>query len=118
MMRALAIYLGLLVLGIILAVAGWVLTPGAASFAFPGPINVAGQSLIALGLAFVVVAIGLLPPGAEERMMAAMEGPYAWAPGCLSARNQGAVWAPRGSLSLILGWQERAEEERGPATGT
>src|SRR2546421_604010 len=57
MMRALAIYLGLLVLGIILAVAGWVLTPGAASFAFPGPINVAGQALIALGLTVIVVAI-------------------------------------------------------------
>src|SRR5438132_14981 len=66
MMRALAIYLGLLVLGIILAVAGWVLTPGAASFAFPGPINVAGQSLIALGLTLIVVAIGLLLAGAEE----------------------------------------------------
>ena len=73
MMRALAIYLGLLVLGIILAVAGWVLTPGAASFAFPGPINVAGQSLFALGLTFIVVAIGLLLAGAEERMTAATE---------------------------------------------
>jgi len=73
MMRALAIYLGLLVLGIILAVAGWVLTPGAASFVFPGPINEVGQSLIALGLAFIVVAIGLLLAGLQERMTASME---------------------------------------------
>src|SRR3989442_12200096 len=100
MMRALAIYLGLLVLGIILAVAGWVLTPGAASFAFPGPINVAGKSLIAFGLAFVVVAIGLLLAGAEERVMAAMGGPYALALGCLPARNPVAVWAIRGRLCL------------------
>src|SRR3989442_15999834 len=88
MMRALAIYLGLLVLGIILAVAGWVLTPGAASFAFPGPINVAGQSLLALGLTFIVVAIGLLLAGAEERMTAATEGPFASALGLLSAGAQ------------------------------
>src|SRR5256885_16051075 len=88
MMRALAIYLGLLVLGIILAVAGWVLTPGAASFAFPGPINVAGQSLIALGLTFIVVAIGLLPAGAEEGMTAATEGPFARAPGRPSSGSQ------------------------------
>ena len=73
MMRALMIYLGLLLLGIILAVAGWYLTPGAPSFAFPGPINEAGQSLIALGLAFVVVALGLLLAGAEERMMTGTE---------------------------------------------
>jgi hypothetical protein len=73
MMRSLMIYLGLLVLGIILAVAGWFLTPGAASFQFPGPINEGGQSLIALGLAFVVVAVGLLLAGAQERMMAGTE---------------------------------------------
>jgi len=72
MMRSLMIYLGLLVLGIILAVAGWFLTPGAASFQFP-PINDGGQSLIALGLAFVVVAVGLLLAGAQERMMAGTE---------------------------------------------
>ena len=73
MMRALMIDLGLLVLGIILAVAGWFLTPGSASFQFPGPINDGGQSLIALGLTFVVVAVGLLLAGAEERMMAGTE---------------------------------------------
>src|SRR2546422_10452018 len=79
MMRALMIDLGLLVLGIILAVAGWFLTPGAASFQFPGPINDGGQSLIALGLTFVVVAVGLLLAGAEERMMAGPERPIVWA---------------------------------------
>ncbi len=73
MMHALMIDLGLLVLGIILAAAGAVLTPGAASFAFPGPINAVGQSLIALGLTFVVVAVGLLLAGAEEQMMAGTE---------------------------------------------
>src|SRR2546427_4711763 len=75
MMRALMIDLGLLVLGIILAVAGWFLTPGAASFQFPGPIKDGGQSLIALGLTFVVVAGGLLLAGAGERMMAGTQGP-------------------------------------------
>ena len=68
--RALWIYLGVFVLGIILLAAGAVLTPGAASFVFPGPINEAGQSLIALGLTLIVVAVGLLLAGIEERMMA------------------------------------------------
>src|SRR5437899_12737692 len=76
MMRALMIDLGLLVLGIILAVAGWFLTPGAASFQFPGPINDGGQSLIALGLTFGVVAVGLLLAGAAERLMAGTECPF------------------------------------------
>src|SRR3989442_3972555 len=79
MMRALMIDLGLLVLGIILAVAGWFLTPRAAPFPFPGPINDGGQSLIALGLTFRLVAGGLLLPGAEERMMAGTGGPLVFA---------------------------------------
>jgi hypothetical protein len=65
--RSLLIFLGILVLGIILTAVGWVLTP-AASFVFPGPINDAGQSLIALGLTFVIVAAGLLLTGFEEQM--------------------------------------------------
>jgi hypothetical protein len=65
--RSLLIYLGILVFGIILTAVGWVLTP-AASFKFPGPINDAGQSLIALGLTFVIVAAGLLLTGFEEQM--------------------------------------------------
>jgi hypothetical protein len=73
--RAVFIYLGVLVLGIVLAAVGFVLTPGAATFVFPGPINVAGQSLIAVGLTFIVVAVGLLLAGFEERMMAMMERP-------------------------------------------
>jgi hypothetical protein len=68
MMRALAIYGAIFVLGIVLLAAGWILTP-AASFVFPGPINEAGQSLIALGLTFVIVAVALLLAGLEERMM-------------------------------------------------
>jgi len=65
MMRALMIDLVLLVLGIILAIAGWFLTlarPRSSS----RPINVAGQSLIALGLTFIVVAVGLLLAGAQS----------------------------------------------------
>jgi len=73
--RAVWIYLGVLIFGIVLAAAGFVLTPGAASFVFPGPINEAGQSLIALGLTFIVVAVGLLLAGLEERMMAMMDRP-------------------------------------------
>ena len=71
--RALWIYLGILVLGIILFAAGYVITP-AASFVFPGPINEGGQSLIALGLVFILVAIGLLLAGVAE-MTAMMERP-------------------------------------------
>lgn len=71
--RAVWIYLGILLLGIVLAAVGFVLTPGAASFVFPGPINEAGQSLIALGLTFIIVAVGLLLAGFEERMMATTE---------------------------------------------
>ena len=71
--RMLWIYVGLLFLGIILFLAGWVITP-AASFVFPGPINEGGQSLIALGLVFILVAIGLLLAGVEE-MTAMMERP-------------------------------------------
>ena len=67
-MRALAIDGGLFVLGIVLLAAGWILTP-AASFVFPGPIDEAGQSLIALGLTFVIVAVALLLAGLEEHMM-------------------------------------------------
>jgi membrane protease YdiL (CAAX protease family) len=74
MMRALAIDLGLLVLGIVLLAAGWVLTP-AASFVFPGPINEGGQSLIALGLTFIIVAVGLFLAGLEEQMMPEMNRP-------------------------------------------
>ena len=72
--RSLWISLGLLVLGIILFAAGYVITP-AASFVFPGPINEAGQSLIALGLVFILVAIGLLLAGFEQQMMAMTERP-------------------------------------------
>jgi len=68
--RVVWIYLGLLLLGIVMAAVGFVLTPGAASFVFPGPIDQAGQSLIALGLTFIIVAVGLLLAGFEERMMA------------------------------------------------
>src|SRR2546428_11764321 len=99
MMRALMIDLGLLVLGIILAVAGWFLTPGAASFQFPGPINDGGQSLIALGLTFVVVAVGLLLAGAEERMMAGTEGPFVCAErlvGLERRRPLSGFWRARG----------------------
>jgi hypothetical protein len=74
MMRALAIYGGIFVLGIVLLAAGWILTP-AASFVFPGPIDEAGQSLIALGLTFVIVAVALLLAGLEERMMPDMGQP-------------------------------------------
>jgi hypothetical protein len=63
---------GLFLLGLVLLIAGWVMTP-AASFVFPGPIDTAGQSLIALGLAFVVVSVGLLLAGLEERMMPKMD---------------------------------------------
>ena len=70
--RASWIGLGVLVLGIILLAIGAVLTPGAASFVFPGPINEAGQSLIALGLTFIVIGVGLLLASLEERMMAMM----------------------------------------------
>jgi hypothetical protein len=70
--RSLLIYLGVLVLGIVLTAIGWVLTPGA-SFVFPGPINVAGQSLIALGLTFVVAAVALLLAGFQEAMPQTME---------------------------------------------
>ena len=72
--RALWIYLGILVLGIILFAAGYVITP-AASFVFPGPINEGGQSLIAIGLTFILVSIGLLLAGFEEAMPAMMERP-------------------------------------------
>ena len=65
------INLGVFVFGLILLVVGWVMTPGS-SFVFPGPINDAGQSLIALGLTFIVVSVALLLAGFEERMMAAM----------------------------------------------
>ena len=64
---------GLFILGLVLLAAGAVLTPGAASFVFPGPINEGGQSLIALGLTFIVVSVGLLLAGYEERMTAMME---------------------------------------------
>jgi len=74
MMRALIIYLAIFVLGIVLLAAGWILTP-AASFVFPGPINEAGQSLIALGLTFIIVAVALLLAGLEERMMPEMARP-------------------------------------------
>ena len=71
--RALWVGIGVLIVGIILLAIGAVLTPGAASFVFPGPINEAGQSLIALGLTFIVVAAGLLLAGFEERMTAMAE---------------------------------------------
>lgn len=66
--RMLLIYLVLLVIGIALAAAGALMTTGQASFAFPGPLNETGQSLIALGLTFIVVSVGLLLAGLEERM--------------------------------------------------
>ena len=65
--RSLMIYGGVFVLGIVLTAIGWFLTPGS-SFGFPGPIDVAGQSLIALGLTFVIVGVALLRAGFEERM--------------------------------------------------
>ena len=74
MMRALIFYLAIFVLGIVLLATGWILTP-AASFVFPGPINEAGQSLIALGLTFIIVAVALLLAGLEERMMPEMARP-------------------------------------------
>jgi len=70
--RSLLTYLGILVLGFVLAAIGWFLTP-AASFVFPGPINEGGQSLIALGLTFVIVAVALFLAGFEERMTGTME---------------------------------------------
>jgi len=65
------IYGGVFVLGIVLTAIGWVLTPGS-SFA-SGPIDVAGQSLIALGLTFVIVGVALLLAGFEERMAGMMD---------------------------------------------
>ena len=73
MARAMLFGGGLFILGLVLLAAGAVLTPGAASFVFPGPINEGGQSLIALGLTFIVVSVGLLLAGYEERMTAMME---------------------------------------------
>lgn len=70
--RSLLIYAGVLVFGIVLSAAGWFLTP-AASFVFPGPIDVAGQSLIALGLTFVIVGVALFLAGFQERMTGMME---------------------------------------------
>ena len=69
--RMLFVYLGLLVIGIALTAAGALMTTGPASFVFPGPINETGQSLIALGLTFIVVSVGLLLAGLEERMTSA-----------------------------------------------
>jgi len=69
MARAGLIWLGALILGIILAVVGYGMTP-AASFVFPGPINETGQSLIAIGFAILVVAVSFLLAGIKERMMA------------------------------------------------
>lgn len=63
------------VLGLILTVVGWVMTPDPASFVFPGPINVAGQSLIALGLTFVIISVALLLAAFQERAMAMMGRP-------------------------------------------
>jgi hypothetical protein len=42
---------------------------------FPGPINEGGQSLIALGLTFIIVAVGLFLAGLEEQMMPEMNRP-------------------------------------------
>lgn len=69
--RALLIYIGLFVLGLILTAVGWGMTP-AASFVFPGPIDEAGQSLIAIGLTLIVVSVGLLLASLEQRVMPAM----------------------------------------------
>jgi len=73
MARMMLIDLGVLVVGIVMLAVGWLLTPGPSSFVFPGPINETGQSLIALGLTFIIIAIGLLLAGFQERMMAMMK---------------------------------------------
>jgi xanthine/uracil/vitamin C permease (AzgA family) len=70
--RAVWIYIGLFILGIVLTSAGAVITPPA-SFVFPGPIHEAGQSLIAIGLTLILISIGLVLAGLEERMMPTME---------------------------------------------
>ena len=73
--RVLAVAGGGFVVGVVLLLAGWILTPGPASFVFPGPINEAGQSLIALGLTLIVASVGLLLAGVEERAMPMMNRP-------------------------------------------
>ena len=53
--RSLMTYLGLLVLGIVLLAIGALIEPARTA---TNPISESGESLIALGLTFVVIAIG------------------------------------------------------------
>gem|GEM_PF-2708932 len=74
--RSMWIILGLLVLGVILLAVGAVLTPGPSSFTFPAepyPNHEVGQSLIALGLTFILTAIGYFLASSQERMLEMME---------------------------------------------
>ena len=67
------IIVGVLIIGVVLLAIGSVLTPGPSSFVFPGPIHEVGQSLIALGLTFILIAIGFFLAGSEERILEMME---------------------------------------------
>lgn len=63
--RTFWIAFGLFLLGAILLGAGWAIT-GPASVTNP-PVNVGGQSAIALGLSFMVVGVGLFLAWAAPR---------------------------------------------------
>lgn len=53
--RSMMIYLGLFVLGLVLLAAGAVIEPARTA---ANPISESGESLIALGLTFILIAIG------------------------------------------------------------
>lgn len=70
------IIVGVLVVGVALLAVGAVLTPGPSSFTFPVPPfpnHEVGQSLIAVGLTFILIAIGYFLASSQERMLEMME---------------------------------------------
>lgn len=64
--RMMLVNLGLLILGLVLLAAGAIIEPPRTA---SNPISEMGESLIALGLTFVVISIGFFLAWSAERML-------------------------------------------------